>query len=166
MPTAQLEPGRYVCVRTGGWLAWLIRVSCRSPYNHAVIVTGDGTIIEARPEGVREGTVSEYAGSPACANLAEPMTQAQRDAAVAKARALLGAGYNYPALVSIGLADIGWHWRWLIRLAGADKMLICSQLVSDCGAAAGLDWGCGKTGTSQVTPADLARRPGVIPVSL
>jgi uncharacterized protein YycO len=161
-----LEPGRYVCVRTGGWVAWIIRRATKSPVNHAFIVTADDGLIEARPEGVCRGTLSEYTGAYAVANAAEPMTDAQRAAVVAKAESLVGDGYNFPALVDIGLEDIGWHWRWLILLSHADKLLICSQLVAECGTAAGLDWMCGKASADQVSPADLARRPGVEPVSI
>lgn len=164
-----LRAGNYVAVRTGGWLAWLIRRACHSAVNHAFLVVDDnGGIIEARPEGVRAGNLSEYAGAYAVANTAEPMSDSERAAVVAKAESLLNALYNYPALADIGLEDIGIHWRWLMRLSRADKMLICSQLVSEAGQAAvpPMPWLCGKSDASQVTPADLANRPGTEPVSI
>jgi uncharacterized protein YycO len=163
-----LEPGRFVCVQTGGWLAWLIRKATKSEYNHAFLVTGPGEIIEARPEGVMRGALSGYAGMPAVANNAEPMTQAQRITAVAKAETLVGTPYNFPDLASLGLESLGWHWKWLIRLCGADRLLICSQLVCDAGLAASppMPWLCGKSGPAEVTPADLAKLPGVVPVVL
>lgn len=164
-----LRPGNYVCVRTGGWLAWLIRRACHSGVNHAFLVVDDnGGIIEARPEGVRAGNLSEYAGVYAVANTAEPMTDSERAAVVAKAESLLGDGYNFPDLLAIGLEDIGLHWRLLLRISRADRLLICSQLVCEAGQAAvpPMPWLCGKTDAAEVTPADLARRPGVVLVSI
>jgi uncharacterized protein YycO len=161
-------PGNYICLKTGGWLAWLIRRSTHSKVNHAVIVTADGGIIEATPQGVQRGTLAEYAGSYAVANTAEAMTGSQRVAVVTKAQSLIGDAYNYADLLAIGLGDLGWHWRLLLRIARADKLLICSQLVAVCGAAAvpPMPWQCGKADPSQVTPADLANRTGTEPVSI
>jgi uncharacterized protein YycO len=153
-----LQPGSYVCVQTGGLLAWLIRKATRSAYNHA--------FVEARPEGVRNGLLSSYAGVPAVANTGEQVTDTQRAAVVASAENFAGVPYNWPDLVAIGLGDLGWHWRFLLRAVRADRLLICSQLVSLAGKAAGLDWLCGRSDASQVTPADLARRPGVAPVTI
>lgn len=161
-----LEPGRYVVVQTGGWLAWVIRRATNSPFNHAFIVTGPGEIIEARPEGVCRGTLSEYAGALAAANTAETMTQAQRITVAAAAEKLVDTPYNFVDIASLGLESIGWHWKWLMRLSGADKMLICSQLVCIAGQAAGLDWQCGKSSPAEVEPSDLANRRGVEPVAI
>lgn len=165
-----IQPGMYVCVRTGGWLAWLIRRACgNSQVNHAFIVIDDaGGIVEARPEGVRRGTLSEYAGAYAVANTAEPMTASERASVAATAESFLNTPYNYPALVDLGLESIGWHWRWLMRLSKADKLLICSQLVVDAGQSAipPMNWMCGRASADQVTPADLAKRAGVEPVAI
>jgi hypothetical protein len=164
-----LEPGRFVVVRTGGWLAWIIRKATKSPYNHAFIVTGNGGIAEARPEGgVCAGQFSEYAGCLAAANIGEPMTNAECGAVIAKAESLLGTPYNFPDLADLGLEALGWHWKWLIRICGADKMLICSQMVAMCGNAAvpPLPWLCGKSGAAEVRPSDLAALPGVEPVTI
>ncbi|HLI39616.1 MAG TPA: hypothetical protein VKV80_20085 [Streptosporangiaceae bacterium] len=157
-----LLPGMYVCVKTRGFPAWVIRMATRSRVNHAFIVADDqGGIIEARPGGVRRGSLAAYAGAYAAADTAEPVTGAQRAVVAAKAESMLGTGYNFPAIAGIGLEDIGWHWRLLMRIARADRDVMCSQLVAACGEAAGLDWLCGKPSPDQVTPADLARRPGV-----
>lgn len=156
------EPGRYVCVRTGGFIGWLIRKVTKSATNHAFLVTGPGEIIEARPRGgVCRGTLVEYAGMYAVANTRELMTQPQRIAVVAKAETLLGDEYNFEADADIGLEDLGWHWRFLMRISGARKHFMCSQAVVTCGVAAGLPWDCGKGSPDQVAPGDLARRPGV-----
>ena len=65
-----------------------------------------------------------------------------------------------------GLEDLGWHWRLLARIARVDKRLMCSQTTVACGKAAGLDWLCGRSSADQVSPGDLANRPGVQPVTI
>ena len=161
-----LEPGRYVCVSTPGFMAWLIRKVTKSSVNHAVLVTGPDEIIEATPHGVVRGTLSQYAGMYAVANTAETMTQEQRIAAVAFAETLVGDGYNILADADIGLEDLGWHWKFLMRVSRADRLLMCAQAVAVEGQAAGLDWLCGKPSADQVAPGDLARRPGVERVTI
>lgn len=163
-----LEAGRYACIGTPGFAAWVIRRITRSKFNHAVILGPDGAIIEATPEGVRPGTLSEYAGMPAVANTREFMTSGERDAVWAKAQTLLGDGYNWAADADIGLEDLGWHWRWLARLSGARRHLMCSQAVVTAGEGPvpPMPWMCGKASPAQVAPADLARRLGVEPVSI
>lgn len=164
-----LEAGRYVCVGTPGFAGWLIRRVTRSRYNHVFITGPDGSIIEATPrEGMRRAAITEYAGRPACANTAEPMTGSERAAVWAKAQTMLGDGYNFIADAGIGLTDLGWHWRLLIRIAGAGKLLMCSQAVVICGEAAvpPMPWMCGKASPAQVAPGDLANRPGVEPVTI
>ena len=162
-----IEPGRYVCVATPDPVGWLIRRITHSSVNHVFIVTGPGEIIEARPRGgVCRGTLAEYAGRYAVANTAEAMTQAQRIASAAEAEKQLRTGYNFWADADIGLEDLGWHWRLLARIARVDKRLMCSQMTVACGKAAGLDWMCGKATADQVSPGDLANRPGVEPVTI
>ncbi len=46
MTHGDLLPGRYACVRTGGFYSWLIRAGTRSEYSHAFIVCPGGRIIE------------------------------------------------------------------------------------------------------------------------
>ena len=161
------QSGRYVCLRTPGIAAWIIRRATRSPVNHVVVLTDDdGGLAEARPEGVVRGNLAVYAGFPAWANTAEIMTGAQRGQVAAMALSLVGDWYNFPGVLDLGLEEFGWHWRWLIRLSRARHMLFCSQLTAISGAAGGLDWTCGKGDPSQVTPGDLLRRPGVKPAAI
>lgn len=164
-----LEAGRYVCVATPGFAARVIRRVTRSKFNHSFVVGPDGAIIEATPrEGIRLAKLSEYAGMPACANTAEPMTDSEREAVWAKALTLVGVEYNWAADADIGLADLGWHWRWLARLSGAGKLLMCSQAVVTAGEGPEppMNWMCGKASAAEVSPGDLAKRPGVEPVSI
>lgn len=161
-----VEPGRYGVVRTRGFLGWVIRRATKSPYDHAFLFAGVGNLIEATPYDVRLAPVTGYTGALMAASTAEPMTAEQRAAVVAKALSYLGTEYGWDDLAVIALSELGLHWRLLIRAMGAQRALICSQLVAICGQAAGMDWQCGKESPALVTPADLARRAGVRPVSV
>jgi len=162
-----VEAGRYICIRTRSLPGALIRLVTHSRYDHAVISTGSGHIIEARaPGGVRASSLSAYAGCAMAADTAEDLTAAERAAVVAAARAREGEGYDYAQLADDALAQFGLPWRWLLRWTFTARRLVCSELVAECGVAAGLDsWSCGKP-VAAVTPADLARRPGVHPADL
>lgn len=161
--------GRYICVQTPGILAWIIRKATKSDYNHAFIAGPDGRIVQANLTGVREGKLSEYAGAIACANLRDLITPVQGWEIWEAALAMVNEPYNWPDLLVLGAEDFGWHWRLLFRLLGKPHWRICSQLVVVAGQAAKppANWLCdGDTYADEVTPAALARRPGVVPVSL
>jgi hypothetical protein len=161
------EPGRYICVGGRGFVPTVIKIATHSRYAHVVIVeTSNGGIIEAMPGGVRRAHISQYAGLPACSNLAEPMTTAQQAQILTTARSMIGTAYNDLAIVDDGLESLGLAWKWLANLANGDHEAICSQAVSMMGAAAGLDWSCGKHDLSEVTPANLARRPWTTPIDI
>ncbi len=153
------EPGRYVCVRTHGWGARVIRLATHSPYNHAFMITSSlGDIIEATPEGVREGRISEYAGCQAVINT-DAMDSQQQAHLVSVAHSFVGTRYNDLAIANDGLESLGVFWNWLARCSNEDHEVVCSQLVALIGQHAGYDWFHGKSYASEVTPADLANRP-------
>lgn len=156
-------PGLYFVVKTHGFIPWVIRMATRSAFDHAGIVLEDGAIVEAEPGGVRLGHLSEYYRCRIAINSGEETTVQQRTAVVATARAMVGVPYDDLAIVDDGLESLGWHWQWLASHADGNGELICSQLVAKAGEAAGLDWRCGAATAAEVTPADLARRPGMQP---
>jgi hypothetical protein len=156
--------GSYAVVRTRGLVPWLIRVATHSPYDHAFVLVDDrGGIIEAEPGGVQRNHIGQYLGCKMAVNSAEAMTDAQRNTVAHEAEQLVGVAYNDLDIASLGLEALGWHWRWLAKVAAGDHKLICSALVALVGGKADLDWNCGKTTAAEVTPADLAKRPGMQP---
>jgi uncharacterized protein YycO len=160
------EPGRYVCVRTKGWVSRLIQLATLSPYDHTfMIVSDDGDIIEAEPGGARRANIAEYAGCRAVINT-DPMDAEQQAKVVAQALAMIGVPYNDLGFVEDGLEAIGHPFKWLLRRAASSHGVICSQLAARAGTAAGYDWRCGKLGDSQVTPALLSQRPGMVPLTI
>jgi uncharacterized protein YycO len=156
--TPQPIPGTYACVRTGGFLPWLIRLGTRSSYNHAFIVVDDTRIIEADPGGARWNTLDAYAGHQLVYNNNEPITDDQRKQVVARAETFIGTPYGWTDIARLSLRSLGLNWAWLTARADKDKAVICSQLVAICGDSAGLDWNCGRDTPAAVTPGDLAAR--------
>lgn len=158
------EPGgRYCVVRTRTLFGWVIRMATHSEFDHAIVLRGDGTCVEATPRDVRVAPLSEYAGFTMAANTAEAMTGAQRETVLTTAMSFVGAEYAWDEIAAIALSELGLHWQILLRLLRAQRALICSVLVAKCGAAAGLDWLGAAGDIALVTPADLARRAGMRP---
>lgn len=157
------DAGRYFVVKTHGFVPWVIRRATRSFADHAGVVLEDGAVVEAELGGVRLGHLSEYYGCRIAINSAEEMAVEQRATVAAAAKAVIGVPYDDLAIVDDGIEALGWHWRWLARRAADNGELICSALVARAGHAASLDWSCGQPDFEQVTPAMLARRPGMQP---
>lgn len=155
--------GVYGCVKTSGFVPWLIRTVTRSWADHVFISTGDGQIIEAEPGGVRIGDVSEYAGCRIEYNISEPMTAVQRAAVAEYADSKRGEPYAWTADAVDGMRALGLRWRILARFGRARRSVMCSELAAQAGQYAGLDWLCGQDDPCQVTPAMLAKRPGMAP---
>lgn len=152
-----MTPGQYGCVRTGGFLGWLIRVGTRSRYNHAFIVMDGGQVVQADPKGASWGQLSDYQHD-AVVFSQDVLSPEQRAAIMNKAVVLLGTPYGWTDIVRLALRCAGVQWQWLTRAADNERAMICSQLVSACGAAAGVDWLCGREAAAAVTPGDLAAR--------
>lgn len=154
-------PGRYVCVSGTGIGDRIIQLGTLSRYSHVFMIeTPDGGIIQAMPGGVVRANISDYAGRPMLAN-SDPMDADQQQDLLASMRGMLGTKYNDAGIVDDGLECLGIFWNWLGNIANSDGEVICSQMTVLVGAAAGYDWMCGKKRASEVTPAKLARRPGM-----
>lgn len=158
--------GSYVVVHCTGLIPDLISIGTRSWANHALVVTDDrGECVEAEPGGARRGHLSEYVGHR-LAYCAEG-TPGQRLIVAQTALASIGTPYEDLAILDDGLRVVGLPWRALdgfIQRHGHG--MVCSTLVAYCGAAASLDWSCGRPNLAAVTPGDLERRPGVVPFTL
>lgn len=163
-PSPWPQAGLYFVVKTHGFIPWVIRRATRSPYDHAgIVVDYNGGIVEAEPGGVRRGHLSEYAGCRIAINAAEDTSVTQRATVADAAVRMLNTPYDELAIVDDGLEALGWRWRWLAKRAASNGELICSQLVAIAGHSAGLDWSCRQSSFAEVTPAMLARRPGMVP---
>lgn len=163
---SEVEAGQYMCVRTGGPFGYVIRSVTRSPVNHAFVVLGGGQIAEATLRGVKVDALTKYAGCLAVAS-SDAQAPVQQVKVVNTARMAAGKEYAWRDIFIIGLRHFGAKWRWLLRAADERDALICSELVCEAGLAAhpAMDWLCGEPEPAMVTPADLASRPGVVPVA-
>lgn len=150
--------GVYGCVKTGGFVAWLIRTVTRSWADHVFVSIGNGQIVEAEPGGVRIRDVSEYAGCRIEYNTGEPLTDLQRAAVAEYAESKRGEPYAWTADAVDGLRCLGLRWQILAWFERARRSVMCSELAAQAGQYAGLDWLCGQEDSACVTPADLARR--------
>lgn len=155
-------PGTYTCVSAPGFGPKIIEFGTHSRVSHAAVITGtDGAMVEAEPGGARLGNINEYKGRYILLSAAEESTPEQRQIVVDAALHMVGVPYNDLGIIDDGLESLGIVWKWLAKAASSDHKLICSQIVASCGAVAGLGWMCGKKYPSEVTPADLGRRPGM-----
>jgi uncharacterized protein YycO len=164
---SEVERGSYLCVQTASVFGWFIREATRSEVDHTVLAIGDGQIVEATdPGGVVVSPITKYAGRYAVA-CTDVMTARQRDTVVRSAMSAVGSEYNFATIGYQALSDLaGWHWAVLLHAAKRGHVFDCSQLAAWCGQQAHLDWMCGASDVALVTPAALARRPGVVPVTI
>ena len=130
-------PGCYGVSHGGGITGELIRHAPGAWAGHAFIYIGDGQIIDAAPPVVRVAPATSH---PAAVwNASYPLTGLQRDKICARARALAGCPYDYPAYVGFALKVLKLRdGAELDPVFKADHWRVCSALVADCYAYAGI----------------------------
>ena len=130
-------PGCYGVSHGGGITGELIRHVTGSWAGHAFVYIGNGQIIEAAPPAVRVAPAASHPG--AVWNVRDPLSDAQRDKICARARALVGCPYDYPAYVGFALKVLKLRdGAELDPVFKADHWRVCSALVADCYAHAGI----------------------------
>jgi hypothetical protein len=140
-----------------GMVGELIRHATESWAGHAFVYVGNGMIIEAAPPATRLSPASAH--PDAIWNLHEPLTDAQRKAIVARAHALLGTSYDYPAYIGFALEVLGLRTgKQLAPEFKHDRWRVCSADVADEYAFAGFDLTAGLKVPNLVSPADLYNR--------
>jgi cell wall-associated NlpC family hydrolase len=154
------RPGDFGLTRINGYAGGLIRVgqwlngNGFSEFEHAFIVLPDGKIIEAEPGGARIADLSEYDTVPTTFSHWN-LTDVQRSDIGNRARQLEGIPYS--ALDYLALAAHRLHiptpgLRGYIATSGH---LICSQLVDECYARAGVHLFTDDRWPGYVTPGAL-----------
>ncbi|MGH3151405.1 MAG: hypothetical protein ACRDOB_11850 [Streptosporangiaceae bacterium] len=149
-----VQPGCYGVSHGSGITGELIRHATESWAGHAFVYVGNGQIIEAAPPVAR---VSSAASHPdAVWNVHYPLTDPQRDAIVARAHALVGCPYDYPAYVGFALEVLKLRsGQELDPVFKEDHWRVCSALVADCYSYAGLNLEQGLQYPNLISPADL-----------
>ena len=147
-------PGCFGVSHGSGITGELIRHATESWAGHAFVYVGNGQIIEAAPPVAK---VSSAASHPdAVWNVRYPLANDQRDAIVARAHALVGTPYDYPAYVGFALEVLkirsGTELNPVFR---EDHWRVCSALVADCYTYAGLHLEAGLEYPNLISPADL-----------
>jgi hypothetical protein len=138
----------------GGITGELIRHATESWAGHAFVYIGNGQIVEAAPPAAR---VSPAASHPdAVWNVRFPLTGAQRERICARARALVGCPYDYPAYVGFALKVLRPRdGAGLDPVFKADHWRVSSALVADCYAYAGIRLLAGLKDPTLISPDDL-----------
>jgi uncharacterized protein YycO len=151
------QPGNYGVSHGSGMTGELIRRATESWAGHAFVYAGQGMIIEGAPPATRIASAASRAD--AVWNLGEKLTDEQRKAIVARAHALVGCPYDYPAYIGFALEVIGLRTgKELAPVFRRDQWRVCSADVADCYAAAGIDLTAGLKYPNLVSPADLYDR--------
>jgi hypothetical protein len=132
----------------------LIRPATGARAGHAFIYVGNGHVVEAAPPAAR---ISPAASHPdAIWNVRCPLTAAQRDRICARALALVGRAYDYPAYTGFALRVLKVRDdAELDPVFKADHWRVCSDLVADCYAYAGIRLQPGLRDLSLSGPAGL-----------
>jgi len=130
-------PGNYGVSRAAEITGELIRHATDAWAGHAFVYIGNGEIIEAVPPAAR---IAPAASHPdAVWNMRVALSDAQRDRICARARALVGCPYDYPAYVGFALKVLKVRdGAELDPVFKADHWRVSSELVVDCYAHAGI----------------------------
>lgn len=135
---AHVLPGCYGVSHGGEITGELIRhATGRSRAGHAFVYIGHGQIVEAVPSAVR---IAPAASRPdAVWDVRHPLTDAQRARICARARAMVGRPYDYPAYTGFALKVLKISEEAeLDPVFKADHWRVSAELVADCYAHAGI----------------------------
>lgn len=125
--------GQFVVVSTNGWEAGVIQWGTHSHWNHAAVLTGGDNgweIIEAEPgkKGVRRSSLHKYSDYE-ISDL--PLTEIEKERAVAAAEAQLGAQYNWFDIAAVAAYSRGIPVvPFAKHRLESSKSRICSQVVA------------------------------------
>lgn len=133
-----------------------IRLLTRSQVNHALIIVEPDEhgprYVEAQAKGA---VITRGIPRVLAQNDLQPLTDEQRKALSDAALSLVGTPYGFMDIVALGLACLGFRWRWLMNRVQREDRLICSQLVDRAYANAGIHLFNDGRPDSTVTPGDL-----------
>src|SRR4051794_3242283 len=150
-------PGCYGISHGGSITGDLIRPATRARAGHAFIYIRHRPVVGAGPPPVR---ISPAAAHPdAIWNVRCPLTAAQRDRICARALALVGRAYDYPAYTGFALRVLKVRdGAELDPVFKADHWRVCSGVGGDCSACGGtpLQRGLG----APTRPGPAGRDPG------
>jgi uncharacterized protein YycO len=152
-----VRPGSYGVSHGSGITGELIRHATESWAGHAFVYIGDGQIVQAEPP---HALVSPAASHPdAVWNVRDELTDEQREAIVARAHALVGCPYDFPAYIGFALEVLKIrNGQELDPVFREDHWRVCSALVADCYEYAGQPLDKDLPYPNLISPADLYNR--------
>lgn len=154
-------PGDIGLTSVVGPVGWGIRVGEYllgdgvTPYEHAFLVLEDGTLIEAQPGGAQIVGLDEYAGQHV-EYVSPELSMEQRYLICEKGRAMVGTPYSFLDYAAIAAHRFRLPVPWLRRYIASTKHQICSQMVDQIYADAGIHLFSDSRWPGYVVPADLA----------
>lgn len=137
------QAGDFFLARSNGakwWLYSLLQLVTGEPslYTHAGLVLDDGTYLEARPGGAVIRPLETLWERKAVAFSQNDLSEDQRAALVASARALVGTQYTFTRFFYLAARTFGWSWAQGVLDARCRDAVICSELVARIYELAGL----------------------------
>lgn len=124
-------------------------------YEHAFLVLGDGMLIEAQPGGAQIVGLDEYEGRHV-EYVSPELSMEQRYLICEKGREMVGTPYSFLDYAAIAAHRFHVPVPGLRRYIGSTKHQICSQMVDQIYADAGVHLFSDSRWPGYVTPADLA----------
>lgn len=164
MKTDRPLPGDLGLCRIGGPVGVAVSAGQRligsgSYFTHAFIYVGNGEVIQAQPGGAKRILLAEALdGRKRVAFSDFSLTGAQRSNVVRAAVSYLDTPYSFADYLAIAEARI-FHSDRLERYVGETGHMICSQLVAQCYADAGISLFPNRI-PGDVAPGDLAKLIG------
>jgi hypothetical protein len=141
-------------------LGELLNGSGFTTYEHAFLVLPDEQLIEAQPGGAVVRPLADYAGRHVTFVVPGGLADDQRAAVCAAALKYVGVGYSAAEYFAIAAHRFHLPVPFLRQYIGSSRRMICSQLVDQCYADAGVPLFCDLRWSGYVTPADLGRSLG------
>lgn len=158
------EPGDFILVHEGGQGGETIHVlqilygAGFSDFEHVALFAGDGHVIEMASGGIQIANASKYANTPhrwSTGRIA--LTEANRAGIVGAARKYLAAkvGYSWPDYAAMAAHHFDAKEQALKDYVASSGHMICSQLVDQCYADAGVHLFTDGRWPGYVSPGDL-----------
>lgn len=152
-----VQAGCYGVSHGSGVAGELIRHATESWSGHAFLYIGNDRIVEGAAPVARVTSADDH--PDAVWSIREPITDAQRLQVVARAHALVGCPYDWPALVGFALEVLNIKsGKQLDPMFAHDSYRVCSALVVDCFEHAEIDLSTAVKYPNLVSPADLYNR--------
>lgn len=125
-----------------------------APVQHALVYVGDGLVVQAMPSGAELIPLTEASPVVKWSTGLIDLTSQTREDIADEAYGLVGTPYSFLDYLSIALTRLGVPSQLIRDRVASSGHLICSQLVVEAYARAGVDLFPG-TFPGDVTPGDL-----------